>query len=227
MASHCVSCDRHFGSQEAFNQHVRCSQAHASHRLANQLALDQKLASQTSKSNRKAYSVHSQPGPQKIFVSQSYPLGSQQHCKPCNKSFKDKLALNQHLQDSKLHKATILPLLQGQAIQIRTTSWESSIVGPHQRNPSLGDAIASSSRPSQAPNYVEDKNSKQTSSWSVISGSENMALLEQLSRHCPSPEDLLKNKYLLSPYSDADIAGLRKCKKCGRKSQKPLPVGFD
>jgi hypothetical protein len=53
-----------------------------------------------------------------------------------------------------------------------------------------------------------------------------MALLEGLSSHCHSPEDLLKNKYLLSLYSDADIAGLRKCEKCGRKSQEPFPVGF-
>ena len=213
MTSHCVSCDKVFGSQEAFNQHVRCSQAHASHRLANQLDGDRKLASQASKSSRKALSTQSQPGRQKIFVSQRYPLGSQQHCIPCNKPFKDKTALNQHLRNSKIHKAAILPPLQ-----VQTTSRKSRILELHQRNPSIRDAIASSSRPSQALNCDEYSNSEQKSSWSVISGSENMAVLEELSSHCHSAEDLLENKYRLSPYSDADIAGLRKCRKCGRKS---------
>jgi hypothetical protein len=220
MTIRCVSCNKDFGSQEALNQHV-LSQAHASRRLANQLHIDQKLASQASKSNRKTVSTQSLSGPQKILVSQTYPLSSQQHCIPCNKPFKDNSALNQHLQNSKIHKAAILPPLQVQA-----TSRKSSILGPHQRNLSLGDAIASSSRPSKALNYDGDNNSEQKSSWSVISGSENMALLEELSSHCHSLEDLLKNKYLLSPYSDTDIAGLRKCKKCSRKSQEPHPVGF-
>jgi hypothetical protein len=137
MTIPCLSCDKDFGSQKAFNQHVRL-QAHASRRLANQLNLDRKFASQASKSNRKAPSTQSQPGCQKIFVSQSYPLGSQQHYNTCNRFFKDKSALNQHLQDSKMHEAAILPPLQVQTIQVQTTSRKSSILGPHQRDTSLG-----------------------------------------------------------------------------------------
>lgn len=217
---HCVPCDRNFVSQEAFDQHVQCSQAHALRRLTNQLDVDRKLASQASKSNRKALSTQSQPGRQNVFVSQSYPLGSRQYCKPCNMSFKDKSALNQHLQHSKVHNAAILHPLQVQTIRVQTTYQESSILGLHQHFPSPTDTIASNSRPSQALNYDEDNNSMQKSPGSVMSASQIIALYEQLSRHCHSPEDLLKNKYLLSPYSEADIAGLRKCKKCGRLAKK-------
>ena len=118
-------------------------------------------------------------------------LGGKQHCNSCNRFFKNQTTLDQHLQDSKMHKTAILPPPQ---VQTTMESRKYIIPGPHRRNPSLLDTIASSSCTSQAPSCHRDKNYKDKGSWSVIPESENMALLEKLSRNCHSPEELLKKQ---------------------------------
>ncbi|CZR60604.1 related to RNA EXonuclease [Phialocephala subalpina] len=213
MANQCVSCDKGFRSQETLNQHLR-SQDHACRQLANQLDRDRKFISQSSGSNRKDLSTQSQPSRQKTLESQTYPLGSRHRCNPCNRFFKDQTALDQHLQKSSVHKTAIFPPLQ---VQTTAESWNFGISGPHQRNLLLLDPIPSSSHTSQTLNYRRnEKSTDKSCSWSVIPETENRELFEKLSQNCHSPEDLLRNKYLLHPYSASDISGLRKCKKCGR-----------
>jgi hypothetical protein len=55
--------------------------------------------------------------------------------------------------------------------------------------------------------------------WSVISALCQPTMLEALSNHCHSPEDLLKSNYVLCRRSADDIAGSRRCKNCGGKLQ--------
>ena len=50
--------------------------------------------------------------------------------------------------------------------------------------------------------------------WSGIPPSQYASTLEHLSRHCHSPDELLKNKYVLSPYGQNAISTLRKCMNC-------------
>lgn len=53
--------------------------------------------------------------------------------------------------------------------------------------------------------------------WSVIPATQWPAALELLSKHCHSLEDLLKNRYILRPYSSEDITCLRRCRNCGSR----------
>jgi hypothetical protein len=50
--------------------------------------------------------------------------------------------------------------------------------------------------------------------WSVLSPSQYASTLEHLSRHCHSPEELRKSKYVLSRYSPNEISTLQRCKDC-------------
>jgi hypothetical protein len=47
--------------------------------------------------------------------------------------------------------------------------------------------------------------------WSIIPSSQQAATLDALAMHCYTPEELLKNTYIL----DANAKGTRKCKTCG------------
>jgi hypothetical protein len=47
--------------------------------------------------------------------------------------------------------------------------------------------------------------------WSIIPNSQHVAALGALAMHCHTPEELLKNRYILDP----NAKGTRKCKACG------------
>jgi hypothetical protein len=50
--------------------------------------------------------------------------------------------------------------------------------------------------------------------WSGIPTSQYASTLENLSRHCHSPDELQKSKYILSQYGKDAISVPRKCKNC-------------
>jgi hypothetical protein len=151
-------------------------------------------------------------------VPQTHLVSTQRSCIPCDRTFKDASALYQHLQNSKSHIAAALPPPQAQNVQIHTISRQTSLSTPYERQTSLVDVNDSRARTSQTLNHLGPISSEQLNPWVVDPRPNIGVMLENLARYCHSPEDLLKNRYPLSPYSEKDIAGLRKCRKCGRKS---------
>ncbi len=90
----CEPCDRSFGSQDALNQHLRDSPAHAL--SCNCGPCDRSFGSQD------ALNQHLRDSP---AHTPSYDCG------PCSRSFGSQDALNQHLRDSPLHfQMPITPL---------------------------------------------------------------------------------------------------------------------
>lgn len=217
MTVKCLYCNETYRTQEGFNQHIR-SQAHALRRLAGQLEADRKLSRSASKPTQKYCRIQSRPTCHKKGVPQTYPVSTQQSCIPCNRTFKDVSALNQHLQNSKSHRSDTLPLTRAQNVRIQTISRQTSVSTPDQRKAPLVDVNASTACPPQTPYHLGHVGHKQSSPWAAISGPDIKMMLQELASHCHSPEDLLGNGYPLSPYSAEDIAGLRRCRKCGRKS---------
>lgn len=137
------------------------------------------------------------------------------YCSPCERSFKDQQALDQHLRDSFTHKKFVTKSAPTQVSTIPSRRIQ------HTRRPEplrQQDEIASSSTTSLVTGYSGVRNSSHKKiAWSIIDASEQPAELELLSRHCHPPEDLLKNKYLLHPYTTMDIANLRRCRNCNGK----------
>jgi len=53
--------------------------------------------------------------------------------------------------------------------------------------------------------------------WSSIPVSEELDILNLLSKECHSIKDLLKERHLLHTYTDEELEGLRQCCYCGGK----------
>jgi hypothetical protein len=53
--------------------------------------------------------------------------------------------------------------------------------------------------------------------WSVISDAEQASTLEALALLCHSDNELLRNRYRVSPYSTFELSQLRRCGKCNGK----------
>ena len=220
MTNKCASCNKDFRTQEALNQHIR-SPVHALRGPAGQLEVDSKLGLSASKLTPTPTHgpIQSRPTIHKTGVPQTYLVSTRQFCTPCNKPFKDVAALNQHLRNSKSHMSDTLPSARAQKVAIQTISRQTtvSVSTLDKRKPSRVDANASRARPQKALDQPGPVGSKQNSPRAVIPGPDIKVILEDLASYCHSPEDLLRNRYRLCPYSAEDIAGLRKCRKCGRK----------
>jgi len=218
MATRCVSCDKGFGSNKAYSDHVR-SEAHTLRQLANQLNLDKSIESRASISYRPSPSTQSQPGRQRKSVSQTCSIDRQHYCESCKKTFNTKNALNQHLQHSLAHIPAIAHPPQAKTIRVQNPLQGPSISGPSKVVPSTANNNTSERYPLRSRIHGRIAYSEQNSSLSLEDDSKNILLLEELARHCHPLKDLRKNKYVLSTYSDEDLAGLRKCILCGRKYQ--------
>jgi hypothetical protein len=137
------------------------------------------------------------------------------HCLSCDRSFVNQQALDQHKQYSAAHKRSLLESSSIQtAPKLQPQSLNHGITGL-----SEPDTITSSSSTSQVTDDAKANISPvKGNHWSVIPNSQQQELFEALLVHCHLPEQLLGNKYLLHPYTDEDLAGLRRCKNCGSRS---------
>ena len=64
---------------------------------------------------------------------------------------------------------------------------------------------------------IEEINSKSGHKWSPIPLEVQPTIMKILRNHCHSQEDLSKHRYRLRPYVPHEIAGFKRCKKCGRQ----------
>jgi hypothetical protein len=135
------------------------------------------------------------------------------HCAPCNRSFKGQKELDQHIQNSSVHKkqqtASLVKPAKPQALgpRIHKTKHE------HGQPPSA--TISSSSTPQIAIPAV--KTAPQGVPYSVIVQSEYVSVLNALSAHCHTPMELEENGFIIHPYNPLDYANSRKCKRCNSR----------
>lgn len=64
---------------------------------------------------------------------------------------------------------------------------------------------------------IKEINSKSGHKWSPVPLEVQPTIMEVLRNHCHSQEDLSKHRYRLRPYVPHEIAGFKRCKKCGRQ----------
>ncbi|KAH7378424.1 ribonuclease H-like domain-containing protein [Phaeosphaeria sp. MPI-PUGE-AT-0046c] len=72
------------------------------------------------------------------------------------------------------------------------------------------------------------KSTNAVSPWSVLPDSEHKLRYQELCSHCNLPDHLIRNKYVMAPYTETELAGLRKCNNCGRlaKDIQNIPCCF-
>jgi hypothetical protein len=134
-------------------------------------------------------------------------------CAPCNRSFKEQTALDQHIRDSPAHKkqqaAFLIKPAKPQALghHIHTTKRE------HGQLP--GATIPGSSTPQITIPAV--KTTPRDIPWSVVMESEYDIVRNALSAHCHTPVELQENGFIIHPYNSLDYANSRKCKRCNSK----------
>ena len=166
------------------------------------------------------------------------------YCAPCKKSFKEERALDQHIRDSPAHKvpnqipSQVQELPQAKSPPIALKQQEQALpsrvkpIKPQQalsagsrihisternnRQPPVS-MTSSSSTPQITIPVVEAAPQDVETPWSVVADSEFLEVLNSLSAHCHSLEDLKKNDYIVSPYNPLDYVNSRKCKRCNRK----------
>ncbi|KAM3067143.1 hypothetical protein ACMFMG_011697 [Clarireedia jacksonii] len=142
-------------------------------------------------------------------------------CAPCNRSFKEQTALDQHIRDSPAHKkqqaAFLIKPAKPQALRhhIQPTKRE------HGQLPSA--TISGSSTPQITIPAV--KTISQDIPWSMVMESEYGMVRNALSAHCHTPMELQENGFIIHPYNALDYANSRKCKRCN--SQEKNVVGRD
>ncbi|KAF8252026.1 hypothetical protein K440DRAFT_578380 [Wilcoxina mikolae CBS 423.85] len=114
-------------------------------------------------------------------------------CDVCEREFKNEAGLQMHVQNSKVHK-------KAKRQQLKETN-----------NATLPSSSATMIPSTRTPGYNH---------WTVVPASQQPVVLEALVTKCHSPDDLLKNQYLLQPYGPEDFEALRKCKNCGGVQKK-------
>lgn len=209
MAFNCAPCHKNFGTENALNQHLRSSARHA-----NGATLSRNATAQASKANKN-------PRHPNISTSQ---MGTQSprpfRCQKCDRSFESQCSLNSHLQDSKAHKFSVVPVVHAEpGLELRLSG---PVMAQNNTATQGGAALrnGTTSRctvPISRHSITENAPKGEPSRWFAIAKSEISGFYEKLSKVCHSQEDLLRNKYVLRPYSGNDIAKLRKCTQCGRK----------
>jgi len=166
------------------------------------------------------------------------------YCALCKRSFKGQAQLDQHTRNSPAHRKPLRSASQAQDLsQVKIPpiilkqqeQAASSRVKPAKSQQALNagfrihtateliyrqvpNAIASSSNIPQIANPAVKTASQSASSlWSVIQESGYMAVLNALSAHCHTLEELKENGYILHPYNLLDYVNLRKCRQCSSK----------
>lgn len=148
----------------------------------------------------------------------------QHRCVACNRSFEQENFLEQHLRDAKVHKGDNVFSSRIQVVRAPTSMQSSNRPESSQSVFPETGASCVSLRPLLASNQAEGSDAEQNGINNTGQGCGDMSILGVLAGHCHTPEDLARNKYELSKYSNSDIAGLRKCRKCGSRSQRN--IGF-
>lgn len=141
-------------------------------------------------------------------------------CTLCQIDLRNSKAFDKHAKYSPNHIRSAKVI---SASRVSTTSQPQSVKSkasvPHQP-PDRGQAKTTESSPSvpQATNHGGTSASQPTESqWSVIPASQLLLELQELWKQCHTQEDLIKNGYLLRPYTADDLEGLRECKRCKSK----------
>lgn len=122
------------------------------------------------------------------------------YCTPCKRSFKHQGALDTHLRDSSKHKLTT---------QIPPLAVASGSSAPQVTIPAV---------------QATTQSAKAKSPWSEIPASEHKTVLDELSAHCHSSQELEKFGYIVRPYDPQDYVNVGKCQRCNGK---PLVFGYE
>jgi hypothetical protein len=147
------------------------------------------------------------------------------YCMPCDRTFGTAWALKEHLADSRSPHPRCGDCRRAFGSQKSLDSHVGSSV--HQERVRT-KSVVSKKGPSSPPVTQQQPKTVQFASlilglgsvgswleregrWSIIPNSQQPAALDALAMHCHTPEELLKNRYIL----DANAKGTRKCKTCG------------
>jgi hypothetical protein len=251
MVAKCLPCNKEFRTEQSLDQHVRsqghatrqlaiqrdierrlASQSLTSSTTQNPLTIAQSQPSHVSQTQPQGSRTYCEPC-KRSFKSEPALL---QHLRD-TKTHKIPVLPTARVQ------AVQVQILRNQTVPTQTAPRVSSTAAttaaapppPPQRQRqqqqariSTANARASSSRTlnsrassSRTLNYATNNPVKPKKAWSVVPPSEHMSLWEGLLSSCHPNQDLVKNKYCLSPYTEEALIGLRKCKKCGRKFGEP------
>ncbi|TGO70917.1 hypothetical protein BELL_0646g00010 [Botrytis elliptica] len=161
-------------------------------------------------------------------------------CSLCQRSFKDQRSLEQHVDNSSVHKNSIQGKINvfhpvgfnhaksGQTpYQQATPSQSIQINYGHNNGASLylnhtvpdgyyqlPTPVISTHTPTQIPSSTVAMIVPVVESlWSTFHESESRMVLDTLSSHCHSREDLQANNYITQPYNKSDYVDSRKCKR--------------
>jgi hypothetical protein len=167
------------------------------------------------------------------------------YCALCRRPFNGQRELDQHIRNSSAHKKPtqrpspvqdlqqlkLPPIIPKQREQ--ATSSQVKPVKPEQalnagsrihttterkhRQPPNTIAFSCSTPQITKPALKTTAPQGAKSPWSVIPESEYTAVLNTLSAHCHSTEQLKENGYILHPYNLLDYVNSRKCKRCNSK----------
>ncbi|KAF8534977.1 ribonuclease H-like domain-containing protein, partial [Trichophaea hybrida] len=121
------------------------------------------------------------------------PPTQSKFCDVCEREFRNEAGLQMHVQNSKVHKKA-----------------------KRQQLKEANNATLSSSSKTVIPSTITPGYNH----WTVVPTSQQLTVFETLIANCHSPDDLLKNQYLLQPYGPEDFEALRKCKNCGGVKKK-------
>ncbi|KAF7915162.1 uncharacterized protein EAE98_011247 [Botrytis deweyae] len=168
-------------------------------------------------------------------------------CSLCQRSFKDQRSLEQHVDNSSVHKNSIQGKINvfhpvgfnhaksGQTpYQQATPSQSIQINYGHNNGASLylnhtvpdgyyqlPTPVISTHTPTQIPSSTVAMIVPVVESlWSTFHESESRMVLDTLSSHCHSREDLQANNYITQPYNKSDYVDSRKCKRCNVRELK-------
>ncbi|KAF7880162.1 uncharacterized protein EAF01_012057 [Botrytis porri] len=166
------------------------------------------------------------------------------YCSLCQRSFKDHKSLDQHVNNSSVHRNSIqgksnvshsvgsnhtnfgqTPYQQAKPSQSIQMSYGQHNGASSYLNHTVPGAdhqlltpIISTYTSTQVPSFTVAMIVPVVKSlWSTFHESESQLVLATLSSYCHSREDLQSNNYITQPYNKSDYVDSRKCKRCNGK----------